>query len=119
MVPRIFFKSMGDFLWLRRAKAGCSPYPAGHSIDLGHVAAQPIGALPAYANLVEIQPRCGSSKACLPLNGSYHKVSTVAPFLLDCSGLLPIPGHLIGISVKRRRGSGIRLLVPEKHSLCL
>ena len=42
-----------------------------------------------------------------PLNGSYHKVSTVAPFLLDYSGLLPIPGHVIGVSRRRRRGSGI------------
>ena len=66
-----------------------------HSIDLDHVAAHPIGALPAYANLAEFQPRRGSGEACFtPLNGSYHKVSTVAPFLLDCSGLLPIPGHV-------------------------
>ena len=32
-----------------------------------------------------------------PLNASYHKVSTVAPSLLDCSGYLPIPGHVIGV----------------------
>ena len=28
-------------------------------------------------------------------------------FLLDCSGLLPILGHVIGISQRGRRGSGI------------
>ena len=39
-----------------------------------------------------------------PLNVSYHKVSTVAPFLLDCSDLLPIPGHVNGVS--RSRGEG-------------
>ena len=43
-----------------------------------------------------------------PLNGSYHKVSTVALFLLDCSGLLPIPDHVIVVSRKRRRGSVVR-----------
>ena len=32
------------------------------------------------------------------------KVITVAPFLPDCSGLLP----LIGVSQRRRRGSGVR-----------
>ena len=31
-----------------------------------------------------------------PLNGSYQKVSTVALFLLDCIGLLPILGNVIG-----------------------
>ena len=36
----------------------------------------------------------------------YQKVSTVAPFLLDCSSLLPISGHVIG--VRQRRGSGVR-----------
>ena len=62
--PTNLSKSMGAFLWLRLAKAGCSPYPAGHSIDLGHVAAQPIGVLPGYANLLEFQPKRGSSEAC-------------------------------------------------------
>ena len=89
-----------------------------HSIDLDHVAAHPIGALPAYANLAEFQPRRGSGEACFtPLNGSYHKVSTVAPFLLDCSGLLPIPGHVIGVSRSCRRGSDDTVLVPKKRSL--
>ena len=27
-----------------------------------------------------------AAKPVLPLNGSYHKVSTVAAFLLNCSG---------------------------------
>ena len=36
--------------------------------------------------------------------GSNHKVNTVAPFLLDCNGLLPIPGHAIGVSSRPRRG---------------
>ena len=42
-----------------------------------------------------------------PLYGSYHKVSTVVPLLLDCSGLLPIPGHVISVSRRRRPGSGV------------
>ena len=42
-----------------------------------------------------------------PLNGSNHKLSTVAPFLLDCSSLLPIPGDVIGISRRHRRDSGV------------
>ena len=50
----------------------------------------------------------GSGEAYFALNGSYLKVSTVAPFLRDCSGLLPIPGHVIGVSWRRRRGSGVR-----------
>ena len=29
--------------------------------------------------------------------------SITAPFLLDCSGLLPIPGHVIGVSWRRRQ----------------
>ena len=37
---------------------------AGHLIDSDHVAAQPIGALPAYADLAEFQPRRGSDEAC-------------------------------------------------------
>ena len=56
--------------------------------------AHPIGALLAYS---EFQLRHDSSES---LNGSYHMVGTVALFLLDCSGLLPmmmIPGHVIGI----------------------
>ena len=42
-----------------------------------------------------------------PLNCSYHKVmgSTVAKFLLDCSGLLPISSHVIGVSRRCRGGS--------------
>ena len=36
---------------------------ARHSIDLDHVAAHPIGALAAYADLAEFQPRRGSSEA--------------------------------------------------------
>ena len=36
----------------------------GHSIDLDHAAALPIGALPAYADLAEFQTRRGSSEAC-------------------------------------------------------
>ena len=36
------------------------------------------------------------------------QVSTVALFLLDCSGLLPIPGHVIGVSRRRRQGSSVR-----------
>ena len=43
-----------------------------------------------------------------PLNGSYHKVSTNAPFLLDYSGLLPIPRHVNRVSRSRRRDSGVR-----------
>ena len=43
-----------------------------------------------------------------PLKGSYNKVSTAALFLLNCSGLLPIPGHVISVSRRRRRGSGVR-----------
>ena len=40
-----------------------------------HVAAHPIGALPAYADLAEFQPRRGSGEACFaPPNGSFHKV---------------------------------------------
>ena len=42
-----------------------------------------------------------------PLNGSYHKVSTVVSLLLECSGLLPVPGHMIGLSRRRRPGSGV------------
>ena len=45
-----------------------------------------------------------------PLNGSYQKVSTVALFLLDCIGLLPILGHLIG------EAAAYAILVPKKHS---
>ena len=79
-----------------------------HSIDLDHVGAHPIGPLPEYANLAEFQLKCGSGEAFFtPLNGSYHKLSTVAPYLLDCRGLLPIPGHVIGVSQSRRRGSGV------------
>ena len=52
----------------------------------------------------------------LPLISSYHKVSTVASFLLDCSGSLPIRGHVISVSWRHRRGSGIHRLVPKKHS---
>ena len=62
-----------------------------------------MGALPAYADLAEFQP----ARPVSPLYGSY-KVSTVAPLLLDWSGLLPIPGHVIGVSRRRRRGSGVR-----------
>ena len=40
--------------------------------------------------------------------GLYHKVSTVVLFLHDCSGLLPIPSHVIDASWRRRRGSGVR-----------
>ena len=36
----------------------------GHSIDLDDVAAHPIGALLAYADLAEFQPRRGRGKAC-------------------------------------------------------
>ena len=43
-----------------------------------------------------------------PINGSNHKVSTFVPILLDCSGLLPIPGHVIGINQRHRRGRGVR-----------
>ena len=53
----------------------------------------------------------------LPLNGSYHKVNTVAPLLLDFSHLLPIPGHVIGVSRRHRRGSGECCLVPKKHTV--
>ena len=49
-----------------------------------------------------------------PLNGSYHKVSTVLPFLLNCSGLLPIPGHVIGVSQRRRGGSCVRRFVAKE-----
>ena len=56
---------------------------------------------------LNLKPRRGSARPVSPLNSSYHEVSTVALFLLDCSGLLPIPGHLIGVSQRRRRGSGV------------
>ena len=80
---------------------------AGHSIDLDYVAAHPIGALPAYADLAESWKRRGLFRP-LFRRLKYQKVSTIAPFLLDCSGLLPIPGRLIGLSRRRRRGSGVR-----------
>ena len=32
-----------------------------------------------------------AARTVLPLNGLNHKVDTVAPFLLDCNGLLSIP----------------------------
>ena len=37
-----------------------------------------------------------------------NKISTVAHFLLDFSGLLPIPGHVIDVSPRRRRGRSVR-----------
>ena len=43
-----------------------------------------------------------------PLNGSCNKVNTVVPVLLNCSGSLPIPYHVNGVSQRRRRGRGIR-----------
>ena len=46
-------------------------------------------------------------EAARPLNGWYHTLSTDAPFLLDCNGLLPIPGHVNGVSRMHRRGSGV------------
>ena len=49
-----------------------------------------------------------TARPVLPLNDSYHKIRTVTPFLLDCIGLLPIPGHVIDVSWRRRRGSGVR-----------
>ena len=60
-----------------------------------------------------------------PLNASYHKVSTLAPSLFDCSGYLPLPGHVIGVSRRRncrhKGGTGEAaahaVLVPKKHSL--
>ena len=45
-----------------------------------------------------------------PLNGSYRKVSSVEPVLLDCSGLLPIPGHVVSVRLRPRRGSGVHSL---------
>ena len=78
------------------------------------MAAHQIGAIPAYANLAEFQPRCGSGKACFPINGSYHKVSTIAPCLLDNSGFLPIPSHVICICRRRSRGSGVHLFGAEE-----
>ena len=54
------------------------------------------------------------ARPVLPLNSSCHKVSTVVPFLLHYSGLLPIPGHVIG--VRDRRGTAYTVLVPKKHS---
>ena len=53
-----------------------------------------------------------------PLNGSYHKVSTVAPFLLDCNGLLPIPGHVIGVSGRAGEAAAYAVLVPKINSDC-
>ena len=54
-----------------------------------------------------------------PLYGSNHKISAVAPFLLDCSGLLPIPGHVIGVSQRHKRGNGVCLIGPkETQPLC-
>ena len=50
---------------------------AGHSICLNHVAAHPIGALPAYTDIAEFQPRREAARPVSPLNGSYHKVDTV------------------------------------------
>ena len=38
--------------------------------------ALPIGALSAYAELAEFRPRLDVARPVLPLNGSYHKVST-------------------------------------------
>ena len=49
-----------------------------------------------------------------PLNGLYHKVSIVAPFLLDCSGLLPISSHVIGV-----RGRGTLFGARETQSMSL
>ena len=43
-----------------------------------------------------------------------EKVSTAAHFLLDFSGLLPIPGHVIGVSQRRRRGSGVHRFVAKE-----
>ena len=50
------------------------------------LAAHPIGILSAYADLAEFQPRRGSGEACFASYRFIPKVSTVAPFLLDCSG---------------------------------
>ena len=80
----------------------------GHSIDLDHMVAHPIGALPAYTISPNFNQGMEGARPVLPLYGSYHKGGIVALFLLDYSGLLPISGHVISISLRRRLGSGVR-----------
>ena len=55
-----------DYVCVSSASPGvsrCSHLRVGHSIDLDHLAAYPIGTLLAYANLAEFQPRRGSREA--------------------------------------------------------
>ena len=61
-------------------------------IDLDHMAAHPIGALSTYDDLAE--------------------VSTVAPFLLDYNGLLPLSCDRC-----KPEAAAYAVLVPKKHSL--
>ena len=41
----------------------CRLLPAGHSVDLDHLAAHQIGELPVYADLAKFQQRRGSGEA--------------------------------------------------------
>ena len=76
--------------------------------NLDHMAAHPISPLLAYANLAEFQPRRGRGEACFALEAKQASpLPRTAPFSLDCSGLLPILVHVIGVSRRRRRSSGV------------
>ena len=71
-------------------------------------------ALPAYADL-PIYQGVEAARPVSPLNGLYHKVSPIAPILLDCDGSLTISGHVIGW----RESLTYDVLVPKKQSLCI
>ena len=100
---------MGEFLWLPRRKPVVVYNRRGTRLTWTtwrltrqtHYHCTPIS--PNLNQGVE------AARLVSPLNGSYHKVSTVAPFLLDCSGLhvLHIPGHVISVSRSCRRGSSV------------
>ena len=76
-----------------------------------------------YAELVEFRPNLEVARYVLPLNGSYHKVSTIALSLLNCSSYLPIPIHVISVIRHRncRHKGGAdesvtyAILVPKKQ----
>ena len=78
-----------------------------------------LGAIRAYADLAEFQLKQEAARHVSPLDGSYHQVSTVAPFLLDCSGLLPIPSHVIGVSAVQARQRRHRFGAKETQSMLL
>ena len=83
----------------------------GHSIDLDHVAAYPMRT-PILPNLNQGVEEARPVSHCTFCN--------VAPLLYDYSGLLPILGHVIGLSRRRRRGSGVRRFgAKETQPICL